>query len=776
MITITNNTFKLDTLTTSYIFRVLPSGHIENLYYGKSIRNYTNFEAITEKRGDILGTSISYSAQDKSLILDNICLEVSTAGRGDFREPYMIISDSMNNIVNDFLYKAYKVYDDVPEIPSLPTAYGKCKTLEIELCDTGKNLLLKLFYTIFDDSDVIVRNSQLINNSDKAISINRLCSLQLDLPYCDYNLNSLDGAWIRERYINTRPISYGVSKIDSKSGISSNRHNPYVVLSKLGTSLNSGSAIGTNLVYSGNHFTSVEVSSHGKTRLINGINDFGLNWTVEKGECFYTPQATMCFSNEGTNGLARRYHQFINQHIVRGKYANKPRPILINNWEATYFNFNEKKLLEIAKSANEVGIELFVLDDGWFGGRKDDHRSLGDWTVNLKKLPSGIEGLSAKINKMGMKFGLWVEPEMVNPDSDLYRSHPDWAIQHPCYTQGIGRNQLILDLTRQDVRDYIKSCLTNILSSGNIEYIKWDFNRPMSDFYCAHENHGEFFHRYTLGLYEILEYITKKFDNVLFESCASGGNRVDLGMLCYFPQFWASDNTDSYDRNLIQTGTLSCYPQSSMGAHVSATPNHQTLRQSMIENRFNTASIGVLGYEMDLTELSNSEHKQVKEQIAFYKKYRNTLQYGTFYVLNNIFTDNKTSWIVVSQDKKQAIAYVGNKIAPTNPPSDILMTIGLDDDKLYKITTRQQAFNIKVFGDLINRVLPVTVKQDGKIHDMLANNFSLKSEQETYTAYGDLLNNCGIKLSQQFSGSGYNDQIRVMLDFGSRLYVIESIE
>lgn len=773
MITISNNTFKLDTLTTSYIFTVLPSGHLENLYYGKLIKNSVNYSALSEKRGDILGTSISYSTTDKSLILDNICLEVSTAGKGDFREPYLILSDNLNNIVNNFLFKSYKVHEEVMSIDTLPCAYGQGKTLEVELVDSGKNLILKLFYSLFDDCDVIVRSSQLINNSDSPISINRMSSLQLDLPYCDYNLLSLDGAWIRERYINSRPISYGVTTIDSKSGISSNRHNPYVVLSQNGASLNNGNAIGTNLIYSGNHFTSVEVSSHGKTRIINGINDFGFNWTLDIGASFFTPQATMCFSYEGTNGLSRRYHKFINQHIVRGSFANKPRPILINNWEATYFNFTEKKLLEIAKSAADLGIELFVLDDGWFGDRKDDHRSLGDWEVNNKKLPLGLKGLSSKINKLGLKFGLWVEPEMINPDSDTYRAHPDWAIEHPSYMASLGRNQLVLDLTREDVRQFIKDFLTKIISSGNIEYIKWDFNRPMSDFYCASDNHGEFFHRYTLGLYEILEYITKKFDKVLFESCASGGNRVDLGMLCYFPQYWASDNTDSYDRNLIQTGTLSCYPQSSMGSHVSAAPNHQTLRQSMIENRFNTASIGVLGYELDLTELANAEYKQVKEQIEFYKKYRNTLQYGTYYVLSNIFTENKGSWIVVSPDKSQAIAYICNKIAPTNPASDILKTVGLDDNKLYKITTRQQAFNIKVFGDLINRVLPVTVKQDGKIHDMLSNNFALKSEIETYTVYGDLLNNCGIKLSQQFSGSGYNEHIRVMMDFGSRLYIIE---
>ncbi|MEG2015180.1 MAG: alpha-galactosidase, partial [Clostridia bacterium] len=552
----------------------------------------------------------------------------------------------------------------------------------------------------------------------------------------------------------------------------------YVVIKKTDCSLNYGDAYGLNLVYSGNHMELAEVSFTGKTRILNGINPHGFKWTLDVGETFYTPEATLCFSALGTNGLTQNYHYFVNNHIVRGEWQNKPRPILANNWEATSFNFTEKKILDIAKASKALGIELFVLDDGWFGKRTDDTKGLGDWEVNKSRLPHGIDGLANKINSMGMSFGLWVEPEMVNSNSDLYRAHPDWAVVHPDYKPCLGRNQLLLDLTNTDVQNYIIDSMTKVFSYGNISYIKWDYNRNMSDYYSATlgDRQGEFFHRYMLGFYRVVNTLVTRFPKILFESCASGGNRVDLGLLCYMPQFWASDNTDAHDRVLIQEGTLTCYPQSTIGSHVSASPNMQTLRNSFIENRFNTASIGLLGYELDLTELNKVDSNAVSEQIKFYKKYRDTLQYGTYYRIKSIFADNHGSYIIVNKDKSQAVAFLFNNVAETVPPADILRTVGLDNEAMYRFETREQVFNIKVFGNLINYVLPIKIKDEGFLQEVLNNNIAMKCEVQKYCVSGQLLNNAGVKLDMAYNSTGYSKDIRIMGDFGSRIYMIDRID
>ncbi|MEG1710608.1 MAG: alpha-galactosidase, partial [Clostridia bacterium] len=384
---------------------------------------------------------------------------------------------------------------------------------------------------------------------------------------------------------------------------------------------------------------------------------------------------------------------------------------------------------------------------------------------------------SKKINAMGMKFGLWFEPEMINENSNLYRTHPDWAVKHPDYEASLCRNQMLLDYTNPLVTDYIKKQLSIILESANIDYVKWDFNRPMSDFYSTTLfNQGEFFHRYMLGLYDVLDYLTKKFPYILFESCASGGSRVDLGMLCFMPQFWTSDNTDSFDRFLIQEGTSLCYPLSSIGAHVSASLNHQTLRKSRISTRFNTACFGAFGYELNLNTLSNKDISNIEKQVEFYKLYRPVFQYGDFYRLVDVFKEDYGGWIVISKDKTIAFALLQNKIAPTNPPLKILKTKGLNDNFLYSFSAIIEDINIKTFGSLINLVSPVKLKENGLIHNIADKFYYLKTESDSFTAYGSLLNNAGVKLSREWSGSGYNDNVRLMQDFGSRLYIIKSIK
>ncbi len=764
--------FHLNTKNTSYIFGVLESGHLEQLYYGKRIKQAFDSAPLEEKRGTGLGTTIPYSPQFSNLNLDNLNQEISTAGKGDFRAPFIIIKGEKDSFINDFLFEKSEEIDNF-SIPSLPNSLGKIKTTVITLKDKAAKLTLKLYYSLFDDCDAIARSCSLTNDSDQKVVIEKIASSQLDLPFDGLVMTTLSGAWVKERYIYDRPLSLGITQVDSKVGYSSNTHNPYVVLKKPDATLDCGDCWGFNLVYSGNHFESAEVTIHGKTRFLQGINPFGFEWELAAGETFFTPEATLCFSSCGTSGLTSQYHAFVNNHILRGKWAKKPRPVLINNWEATYFGFTEKKLLELAKSAKSLGIELFVLDDGWFGKRTDDTKGLGDWKVNTKKLPEGLKGLAEKINKIGLDFGIWVEPEMVNPDSDLYKAHPEWAVTHPNYPYSLGRNQLLLDLTNEKVQNYIIDSMTEVFSSANISYVKWDFNRPMSDFYSgALDNQGEFFHRYALGLYNVLTALTQRFPDILFESCASGGNRVDLGILCYMPQFWCSDNTDSADRVKIQEGTLTAYPPSTIGAHVSASPNHQTLRQSTIDNRFNTACQGLLGYELDLSKLTPSELKSVKAQIAFYKKWRNVLQYGQYIQLQSIFDKPFSSWMTLSPDKSGAVAGMYLDKAETSPPSDILKLRGLDEETKYSFKTRPQVFPAKQFGDLIQLALP-RLAQTALFQKIVEDGFSLPCEKEEYTAYGDLLNNAGVKLYQSFSSSGWDETVRIMTDYGSRLYEIE---
>ena len=774
-ITVTENIFQLDTPGTSYVFRIAETGHLEQLYYGKKIRPVSDAEPLKEKTGTGLGTTVFYSAESAPLSLNNFPQEISTAGKGDFREPFLLVRGQNGAFVNDFLFESYEILENFgPD--GLPSAHGKAKTLAVTVADRAAGLYLNLYYSVFDDCDIIVKSASLTNKSGKSVRIEKLASSQLDLPDCAYDLVTLDGAWAKERYVNSRPLSTGIFTVDSKVGFSSNTHNPFIMLKRRGATPSHGDCYGFNLVYSGNHCESVEVTTHEKTRVINGINPFGFSWELKTGETFFTPEAVLGFSPLGTNGLTHEFHNFVNRHIVRGAWAGKERPILINNWEATMFNFTEEKLLAIASKGKEIGAELFVLDDGWFGSRTDDKKGLGDWFANKERFPDGLNGFAEKIKALGLMFGVWVEPEMVNPDSGLYRAHPDWAVAHPSYTPSLSRNQLLLDLCNKEVRQYIIEIMTEVFSSADISYVKWDFNRPMSDFYSGvSANQGEFFHRYTLGLYEILGELTKRFPDVLFESCASGGSRFDLGMLCYMPQIWASDNTDSYDRALIQAGTLLAYPLSTMGAHVSGAPNAQTLRRSTIDNRFNTACFGLLGYELDLAKLNPHETAAVKAQVEFYKKYRKTIQYGDYYVIKDIFTERTGQTAVISPDKKQALTVLTNNIAVTSPPSDVLRFMGLKESARYAVETRQQAIPAKDFGELIFIAMP-QLAANPEFLKIIESGFLLPLEKESYSAFGDLLMNAGIKLSQQFSSSGYTPATRIMLDFGSRIYTAEMIE
>jgi len=772
----------LDTDTTSYIFDVLPTGQVSSLYYGARLRHMEDYSPLRQKNDVGYGTMVNISQAHKTIGLDDQCLEYSGLGKGDYRESAIELVYADGSRTTDFRHVSSKRYRGRPDIETLPSALGgegEVETTELLLRDEAKSLSLILYYCVYASHDVITRFAKLANESGESVRVRRLMSAQLDLFGGDYRFVTFDGAWAYERERHDKTLHPGVYVNDSKTGNSSHRHNPFVML--VGTDCGewSGEAWAMNLVYSGSHAQICERTYQGKTRLLSGINPSGFEWLLMSGESFSTPEAVLSYSSRGLNAISRNMHRFVQDFIVRGEWRDRERPILVNNWEATDFDFDRRKLLALAKEAAALGIELFVLDDGWFGKRDDDTSSLGDWKANEKKLPGGIEGLVPKINALGMKFGLWVEPEMISEDSELYRAHPDWAVATPDRAPAYGRNQFVLDLCMPEVRAWLVETMTGVFSQGNLEYVKWDMNRHISDAYSKAlppERQGEFHHRYILGLYEVLAELVRRFPKILFESCASGGNRFDLGMLCYMPQIWTSDDTDAYARLTIQGGTSYGYPQSVMGAHVSASPNMQTLRASTIETRFNVAAFGLLGYELDLTMLSHFDKRAIREQIEFYKAHRRLLQFGRFLRVPVTMDEKKTTWAVVAEDGKTAIAGLFQGSAKVGLGQDLLKVPGLDTDVAYRVTGRKQYINVRAFGGLVNKILPIKIRGDGVLHSVLSSYYMFAMADEAYVANGDLVSAYGIKLIQQFSGTGYNDRVRILSDYGSRLYLFEARE
>ena len=769
-----NNYFHLITKNTSYIFKVTEFGHLESIHYGDRIQNQS-FEGVRHKTTATVGSSIVYDASRELYCLDNITLEYSGIGKGDFRHTPLELLMPDHSFVCDFTYHSHKIVTGSVALKELPSAFGKdqdCETLIIQLKDNINDVTLVLYYTVYFETNVITRRAVLHNNNKNKLVIRKFMSMMLDLPSADYNLITFDGGWIKEAHKHMRELSYGVYVNESTTGSSSNRHNPGIILSEKNTHEDYGKAYGFNLVYSGNHYEAVEISNHDLVRVMTGINPHCFYWELNQWEQFETPEAIMTYSKYGFNGVSQNFHDFINHHIVRGEFANKERPVLINNWEANFFDFNQHKLVKLAKQAKKLGIEFFVLDDGWFGNRNNDKAGLGDYFVNKKKLPGGLDELSKKINKIGLKFGLWFEPEMTNEDSELFRKHPEYVVKIPNRKASFGRNQYVLDLCNPEVRDYIVKSFNGVLKSANIEYVKWDMNRHICDAYSSKIDHqGQFFHRYTMGLYDLLRRIVYENPHVLFESCSSGGNRFDLGMLCFTPQIWASDDTDPIERLSIQGGLSYLYPLSTMGAHVSLAPHQQTLRQTPLATRFNVSAFGLLGYELDLKYLNFAEKKEVINQICFYKKYRKTMQYGTFYRYN-ISKSNMINFLCVDPNKTCAILGNFELMAKASPSNEIISVKGLDENEKYTFKTFLQGISIKRFGVLINHILPFKIMPDGFIIRMVNQFYRLPNCVETYSGFGDLLT-VGVGLNNEFIGSYYNSDTRLLGDFGSSLYIIE---
>lgn len=780
MIRVWNKTFVLETEHTTYCFRVLETGQLEHLYYGKKllIECEEDTFSLIEKHAFAPGNTVLYDNEHPQFSLEDMRLEMSSLGKGDVREPFIEIVHHDGASTSDFVYDSYQINDEKMPLETLPSAYEEdtpVGELVVVLRDRNYGVALQLHYGVFEKRDVITRSVKLVNESENSIRLKRLMSMQLDEIAENYVFTTFDGSWANEMNRKDHDICGGKIVNASVTGTSSSRSNPFVMLSAKDTMEDAGSCFGFNLIYSGNHYEVCEASSFGKIRVLSGINPMGFEFLIGSGDCFETPEAVMTYSDKGYNGMSQNMHAFVRSCIVRGEWKKTKRPVLLNSWEAAYFDINERKLLRLAKAAKEVGVELFVMDDGWFGERNDDKSSLGDWYVNPQKLPGGVSGLCKKVNDLGLAFGIWVEPEMVNVESRLYRKHPDWTLDIPGVEHSEGRNQRMLDFANPEVVDYMTNEMANLFSSANITYVKWDMNRIVSDCYSKYlpkERQGEAMHRYILGLYRVIKQLTRQFPKILFEGCASGGNRFDLGMLCFFPQIWASDNTDALYRVNGMTGYSYGYPMSVLGAHVSACPNHQTLRTTPLETRFAVASFGILGYECNLCDMKKEELEEVKAQISLYKEWQDVLLDGTFYRGRN---GNIHEWTCVSKDQTRAVGMIMQELARPNHPTEQYFPKGLCETMRYELNNRPMRYNILGFGDLVNTVSPIHIKQDSITHQVLAKFVTMPGETEHYQASGSVLM-AGVKLSQGFTATGYNENTRYFPDFASRLYFMQKIE
>ena len=623
-----------------------------------------------------------------------VALEYPTTGAGDYRVPGLVVEQADGSTVLELAYRAHRIAAGKPPLPGLPATYveadDEADTIEIDLADERSGLVITLSATVFHDLPVIARSVRIRNDGRDPARLTCAMSVVLDLPDAGWELIHLGGAWGRERHVRTRPLVLGRQSISSNRGSSSNVHNPFVALRRPTTTEDHGEAIGVVLAYSGNFLAEVEVEPFGTARLRTGINPETFSWTLTPGASFTTPEALVVWTGDGLDAMSGAYHRLLRERMARGTWRDRPRPILVNNWEGTYFDFDEERLVAMATVARDLGIELFVLDDGWFGQRDDDTTSLGDWFVDRRKLPAGIDGLARRIVALGLQFGLWIEPEMVSERSQLFRDHPDWAFAIPGRPRTEGRQQLVLDLGRPEVVDHLFGVLRDVLASGPVSYVKWDMNRwitePWSPLLPAGRQ-GEVFHRHILGVYDLYARLTEAFPDILFESCASGGDRFDAGMFAFAPQAWTSDDTDAIERLAIQWGTSLAYPLSSMAAHVSAVPNHQAGRITPIATRAAVAFFGVLGYELDPTALTADERDAVRAQIAFYREHRELFQRGRFHRLRSPFEGdgNETAWMTVADDRSQAIVGVYRVLSRPNPGPDRLRLRGLDPERQYRI-------------------------------------------------------------------------------------------
>ena len=698
-----NRLFFIETKNTSMCLAVTDTeGFLNNVYYGKKIQRDNLRYLLRTGAGPFVP---SVNERDRGSYLDCARMEFPSSGVGDYRPSMVSITDSEGYDASQFLYESHRIYSGKEKLyagmtdghevrmPATFDEVGNAETLEITLSDDVLGLKALLSYSVFEDSDAILKNVKLINKSDSAVIINKLLSSSLDLDKGVWGEQSpdivtLSGTWARERHIDRRSLSRGSVEVYSSRGETSHQFQPFMALCEKNTDDSRGRVYAQILIWSGNFVCGSSMDQFDNIRSYIGINPEHFAWDLKPGESFQAPEAVLVYSEEGFDGMSHVFHDLFRDHLIRSPYLHKDRPVLINNWEATYFDFDTDKLISIASEAKKCGIEMLVMDDGWFGKRNDDNSSLGDWIVNEEKLPGGLKALSDKLEEIGMKFGIWFEPEMVSPDSDLYREHPDWAIAVPGRIPCRMRNQYVLDITRSEVRDYVYKCVSDILKSAKISYVKWDMNRQLSDLGSAQfepASMGRLSYLYTIAVYDLQGRLLDEFPDLLLENCSGGGARFDAGMLFYSPQIWCSDDTDAYERLSIQAGTEIIYPLSTMGAHVSASPNHITGRSMPFDVRGAVALSGTFGYELDITKIPEEERKAIPEQVDIYHRYGSIVREGDYYrIASESASGYYDAWMSVLKDRSEALlTYVQCRAYP-NGKSRCIRLKGLDPDCRYR--------------------------------------------------------------------------------------------
>ena len=719
--------FTLHTAHTTYQMQVDPLGYLLHLYYGEKTNSSMDYVLTYADRGF---SGNPYAAgMNRTYSLDALPQEYPSIGTGDYRNIALNIKNEKGVESADLLFKSYEIRSGKYQLQGLPAVWAdenEAQTLEIVLADENAQVEVYLLYGILEENDVITRSVQIKNTGTGQITIEKAAAACLDFVQGEFDVLRFYGKHAMERNLERTPLGHGTIAFGSRRGTSSHQYNPAVILAEKGTTETAGSCYGMLFVYSGNFSCEAEKDQFNQTRLLLGLNEELFSYPLASGETFTVPEVILSYSADGLSALSQQYHNCIRNHVCRSKYVHMQRPVLINSWEAAYFDFTGDTIVDLAKEAASLGIDMVVMDDGWFGKRNDDNSSLGDWQVNEKKLGGSLAELITHVHNQGVKFGIWIEPEMVNEDSDLYRAHPDWAIQIPGKKPVRSRNQLLLDFSRKEVRDEIFKRICAVLDQGNVEYIKWDMNRYMSEPFsrgASAADQGKTMHKYILGVYELYTRLTERFPDILFESCASGGARFDPGMLYFAPQTWTSDDTDAAEREKIQYGTSFVYPIVSMGSHVSAVPNHQLHRTTPLSTRANVAYFGTFGYELDLNLLSAKEIEEVKAQVEFMKEHRDLIQVeGDFYRILSPFEGNDTAWMVVSRDKKQAVAGYYERLNKVNASWMRLRFKGLDEDQLYKVKWEDKC--LKAYGnELMYAGIPVDRdycnKTNGDFHSVL---------------------------------------------------------
>ena len=689
-----NKTFKLDTKNSSYIIHIFRENYLVNLYYGAFIPDTFISKRVNRP------TTASFSGANPAIggyefSPDTAPMEYGCNGASDYRISALSVRNSNGDSTTDVRYTGHRIYVGKPALEGMPSTYvdedGEAETLEIYTEDKVTGVKATLYYTVFAEKGVMTRRVRVHNTSEHPVKLERALSLCVDFPDMDYDLITLYGRHNKERTIERRALAHGLQGVESKRGSSSHAQNPFVAIVKKDANEEYGWCYGFNLVYSGNFTAMAECDYNATTRFVMGINPTDFAWNLAADEYFDTPEAVMVFTDKGLGEMSRIFHRFYNSNLVRGKWKNEKRPILINSWEAAYFDFDTQKLVDFAKAAKTLGIEMLVMDDGWFGKRNDDTSSLGDWYVNEEKLKGGLGNLVSQVHAEGLKFGIWYEPEMISPDSDLFRAHPDWHVHVKGRVPMQGRQQYVLDVSRKDVRDHLWQMMYDVISKNDIDYIKWDFNRNITDAASAilpAERQTEFFHRFVLGTYDVMNRLVTTFPNILLENCSGGGGRFDPAMLYYSPQIWCSDNTDPIERLSIQFGTSMCYPASTMGAHVSA------CSRTGIATRGNVALWGTFGYEMDPRKLTDKEREIVHTQVKEYHKYYDLIHYGDLYRLIAP-TENPyyAVWEFVSPDKKEALLTKVTVKCDQTTRRLVVKLRGLDPEKSYRCDLTDEIYS-----------------------------------------------------------------------------------